>query len=76
MSKLESSTILDTRKDFWKQLFNDASRKIAEGKRRIKEIERAREVFRKNAAEGADIPGEASSAIQEQTVTRLHGSGS
>jgi hypothetical protein len=69
MSKTESTAILDTRKDFWKQLVNDASRKIAEGKRRIKEIERAREVFRKNAAEGIEIPGE-TTAIPERTVTQ------
>jgi hypothetical protein len=59
MYKRVSTTTLHTSKDFWKQAVTDAGRKIAEAKHRIKQLERAREVFRKNAAENAPIPGEA-----------------
>ncbi len=62
MSKEQSIITLHKRKDFWKQAVTDSNHKITEAKRRIKELERAREVFRRNAAEGAPIPGEISEA--------------
>jgi hypothetical protein len=70
MSKHNASSLLYTRKDFWKQCVTDASAKIAEAKRRIKELERAREVFRKNAAEGTEIPGGGGRAATLQDATQ------
>lgn len=69
-NSLVNST-LHIRKDFWKQCVRDASRKIAEAKLKIKNLERARETFRKNAAEGTEIPGEGvspSDAIQSPSA--------
>lgn len=65
MSKDKATDILDIRKDFLKQCFTDATLKIAKAKKRIKELELARELFRKNALEGAEMPGELSEGIAQ-----------
>jgi hypothetical protein len=59
MTKNESSKKL-TRKQFWLNIAEDASVKIKEAKKRVKELEQAREGFRRNAENEVPIPGEAS----------------
>lgn len=66
MSKDSASVKLDIPKDFWKQAVTDASRKISEAKLRIKELERAREVFRRNAANNVPIPGSSEEHVTAQ----------
>jgi hypothetical protein len=67
MCKVPSIVNLHTRKDFWNQCVNDASKKIAKAKQRVKQLERAREQFRKNASEGVDIPGSMQSRGRESS---------
>lgn len=71
MSKRLSITILDTRKDFWKQCVKDATVKIKKAKQRVQELEIARDMFRKNAIEGAEMPGEISQSVG-QTHEQQH----
>jgi hypothetical protein len=64
MSKASVKSILDTNKDFWNQAVSDATAKIVQAKQKIKELERAREVFKRNAAENVPIPGVSDAATQ------------
>lgn len=76
MSLRMSTTTLDTSKDLLNQAVRDATRKIAEAKHRIKELERAREVFRKNARERVAVPGSYSLPLAAPTaasVTAVNG---
>jgi hypothetical protein len=50
-----------------KQCVIDASKKIAKAKQRVMELEMAREPFRKNTAEGLEIPGSMQSHGRESS---------
>lgn len=57
MSKTKVNRNLHIHKDFWNQAVTDANAKIAKMRDRIKSLEIAREVFRKNAVENVPVPG-------------------
>jgi hypothetical protein len=69
MSTSQVKNNLHTPKDFWNEAVTDANRKIAKMRDRIKSLELAREVFRKNALEKVPIPGRVSAERQDESTT-------
>jgi hypothetical protein len=59
------SNNLSENKVFWNQLVKDAEAKIAEAKRRIKQLETARMTFEENAANDIPMPGTTSGDTSE-----------
>ena len=53
---------LSNRQVFWNQVVEDVDRKLGEARKRVAELETARDIFKRNAAIGAPIPGQASTA--------------
>lgn len=67
MSKHEVNDNLYKVKDFWNQAVADTTRKIEDSRKVTRQLELAREVFRKNAAENVPIPGSLSAAFESAT---------
>jgi hypothetical protein len=67
MSKTDVKDNLHKSKDFWNQAVADATQKIEDSRKFTKQLELAREVFRKNAAENVPIPGSRSAAFEAAT---------
>ena len=68
MSKTPVKNNLHIPKDLWNQAVTDASKKIEASRNRTRQLELAREVFKKNAKENIPIPG--SGAVDFDSATQ------
>jgi hypothetical protein len=68
MSKAKVKYHLHNAKDFWNHAVTNANRNIEKARNRIKQLELAREVFKKNAKEDVPIPG--SGAVDSDSATQ------
>ena len=67
MSKDKIKRYLHINKDFWNQAVTDTNAKIAKMRDRIKSLEIAREIFRKNAEGNVPVPGSEEEPRQSAT---------
>lgn len=68
MSKAKVNNNLHIAKDFWNHAVTDANKNIEKARNRIKQLELAREIFRKNAKENVPIPG--SETVDSDSATQ------
>ena len=54
---------LDTRQVFWNKVLEDIEAKLKEARHKVSELEFARNVFARNAKNGAPIPGKSGSGL-------------